>query len=136
MKEKFKNFIAFTLSEMMIVLLIFSVLTAATLPAITTRKENPNPNIVSGGDDAGLIWKVANNGSIFYDYEDNPREVVINSSSSINTAFHKDGDLGNVGAAVFLTSSIRQVAGSTVGLNAYNNSTIEFATGDSNSSNS
>ena len=136
MKEKFKNFIAFTLSEMMIVLLIFSVLTAATLPAITTRKENPNPNIVSGGDDAGLIWKVANNGSIFYDYEDNPREVVINSSSSINAAFHQDGELGNVGAAVFLTSSIRQVAGSTVGLNAYNNSTIEFATGDSNSSNS
>lgn len=136
MKEKFKNFIAFTLSEMMIVLLIFSVLTAATLPAITTRKENPNPNIVSGGDDAGLIWKVANNGSIFYDYEDNPREVVINSSSSINAVFHKDGDLGNVGAAVFLTSSIRQVADSTVGLNAYNNSTIEFATGDSNSSNS
>lgn len=136
MKEKFKNFIAFTLSEMMIVLLIFSVLTAATLPAITTRKENPNPNIVSGGDDAGLIWQVANNGSIFYDYKDNPIEVVINSSSSINDSFHAVGELGNVGAAVFLTSSSRPVAGSNVGLNAYSNSTIEFATGDSNSSNS
>ena len=135
MKEKFKNFIAFTLSEMMIVLLIFSVLTAATLPAITTRKENPNPNIVSGGDDAGLIWEVANNGSIFYDYNtgSNPKEVVINSSSSINGGFHEVGELGNVGAAVFLTSSIRPVLNSTVGLNAYNNSTIEFATGDNSS---
>ncbi len=137
MKEKFKNFIAFTLSEMMIVLLIFSVLTAATLPAITTRKENPNPNISSsGGDEAGLIWKEADDGSIFYDYKDNPIEVVINSSSSINDSFHAVGELGNVGAAVFLTSSSRPVAGSNVGLNAYSNSTIEFATGDSNSSNS
>ena len=135
MKEKFKNFIAFTLSEMMIVLLIFSVLTAATLPAITTRKENPNPNISSsGGDEAGLIWKEADDGSIFYDYTgSNPKEVVINSSSSINGGFHAIGELDNVGAAVFLTSSIRPVAGSIVDVNSYKNSTIEFATGGSNS---
>ena len=42
MKNKPKNFIAFTLSEMMVVLLIVSVLSAATLPAITKKKtENP-----------------------------------------------------------------------------------------------
>lgn len=135
MKEKFKNFIAFTLSEMMIVLLIFSVLTAATLPAITTRKENPNPNISSsGGDEAGLIWKEADDGSIFYDYTgSNPKEVVINSSSSINGGFHAIGELDNVGAAVFLTSSIRPVAGGIIDINSYKNSTIEFATGGSNS---
>lgn len=135
MKEKFKNFIAFTLSEMMIVLLIFSVLTAATLPAITTRKENPNPNISSsGGDEAGLIWKEADDGSIFYDYTgSNPKEVVINSSSSINRLAVMSGELSNVGAAVFLTSSIRPVAGSIVDVNSYKNSTIEFATGGSNS---
>lgn len=42
MDKKRKNFIAFTLSEMMIVLLILSVLSAATLPAITGKKaDNP-----------------------------------------------------------------------------------------------
>lgn len=39
MKKDYKNFIAFTLSEMMIVLLIISVISAATLPAITSRDE-------------------------------------------------------------------------------------------------
>ena len=135
MKEKFKNFIAFTLSEMMIVLLIFSVLTAATLPAITTRKENPNPNISSsGGDESGLIWKEADDGSIFYDYTgSNPKEVVINSSRSINSLAVMSGELRNVGAAVFLTSPSTPTAGSKVGINSYGNSTIEFATGGSNS---
>lgn len=40
MKHFSKNFIAFTLSEMMIVLLIISVISAATLPAITSRDES------------------------------------------------------------------------------------------------
>lgn len=40
MKHFSKNFIAFTLSEMMIVLLILSVISAATLPAITSRDES------------------------------------------------------------------------------------------------
>lgn len=40
MKRFSKNFIAFTLSEMMIVLLIISVISAATLPAITSRDES------------------------------------------------------------------------------------------------
>ena len=40
MKKLSKNFIAFTLSEMMIVLLIISVISAATLPAITSRNES------------------------------------------------------------------------------------------------
>lgn len=39
MKNLTKNFIAFTLSEMMIVLLILSVISAATLPSITQRSE-------------------------------------------------------------------------------------------------
>lgn len=40
MKNFSKNFIAFTLSEMMIVLLIISVISAATLPTITSRNES------------------------------------------------------------------------------------------------
>ncbi|MBR1680363.1 prepilin-type N-terminal cleavage/methylation domain-containing protein, partial [bacterium] len=44
-----KNFIAFTLSEMMIVLLIISVISAATLPAITQRNEIKPAN-------AGSVW--------------------------------------------------------------------------------
>ena len=39
MKKLTKNFIAFTLSEMMIVLLILSVISAATIPSITQRNE-------------------------------------------------------------------------------------------------
>ena len=41
MKFKFKNLIAFTLSEMMIVLLIVSVISAATIPTITQQKQKP-----------------------------------------------------------------------------------------------
>lgn len=39
MKKQKNNFIAFTLSEMMIVLLIISVISAATLPAITQKNQ-------------------------------------------------------------------------------------------------
>ena len=46
MKKLTKNFIAFTLSEMMIVLLILSVISAATLPSITQRNE-VKPSVIS-----------------------------------------------------------------------------------------
>ncbi len=139
MKEKFKNFIAFTLSEMMIVLLIFSVLTAATLPAITTRKENSNPNISSGsGGEASSIWEEESyTNGIFYDYytKSNPKEVVINSSSSINTGMMSTTTgLQDISAAVFLTSKNNDETSSTYNhLNVKNNSTIEFIAGGSNS---
>ena len=48
MKKFNKNFIAFTLSEMMIVLLLVSVISAATIPAITSRDEVKAGQMASG----------------------------------------------------------------------------------------
>ena len=70
MKFKFKNLIAFTLSEMMIVLLIVSVISAATIPTITQQKQKPYNFTQSNstGSTSELFWKVDNFSGIFSDY--------------------------------------------------------------------
>lgn len=54
---KSKNRIAFTLAEMMIVVLIVSVLSAAVLPSITTRRANDDSNV-----QGATIWSKGVNG--------------------------------------------------------------------------
>lgn len=54
---KSKNRIAFTLAEMMIVVLIVSVLSAAILPSITTRRANDDSNV-----QGATIWSKGVNG--------------------------------------------------------------------------
>lgn len=84
MKFKFKNLIAFTLSEMMIVLLIVSVISAATIPTITQRKQNKyNSSEVS----ATALWQKDNFGGIFSNLavSDNAQTVAIGADAS-NTA--------------------------------------------------
>ncbi|MBR2526697.1 tail fiber domain-containing protein [bacterium] len=86
MKKLSKNLIAFTLSEMMIVLLIVSVISAATLPAITNKKVE-NPVLVNSS------WQ-ANNpfdyGHFYIGQNGNDVLIGINASdytSDIATAF-------------------------------------------------
>lgn len=56
MKRFSKNFIAFTLSEMMIVLLIISVISAATLPAITSRDESKAGGISASTGSTSTVY--------------------------------------------------------------------------------
>lgn len=56
MKRFSKNFIAFTLSEMMIVLLIISVISAATLPAITSRDESQAGGISASTGSTSTVY--------------------------------------------------------------------------------
>lgn len=76
MKKLTKNFIAFTLSEMMIVLLILSVISAATLPAITQRNE-VKPRITSSKWSYYAFYKSAYGGVRGYFYK-----AATNSDSS------------------------------------------------------
>lgn len=69
MKFEFKNLIAFTLSEMMIVLLIVSVISAATIPTITQQKQKPY-NITQNDTTSAEIWKYDNFKGI-YNFKDN-----------------------------------------------------------------
>ncbi len=64
MKNLSKNFIAFTLSEMMIVLLIVSVISAATLPTITSRNTAKPVSATS-------IWQYDNLRTFSYYYANN-----------------------------------------------------------------
>lgn len=64
MKFEFKNLIAFTLSEMMIVLLIVSVISAATIPTITQQKQKPY-NVTQNDTTSDEIWKYDDFGGIY-----------------------------------------------------------------------
>lgn len=73
MKKTDKNFIAFTLSEMMIVLLIVSVISAAILPAITTKKDVKPLNPIS-------LWNydnTYNKGYFYVNSKNSDPELVI-----------------------------------------------------------
>lgn len=144
MKEKIKNFIAFTLSEMMIVLLIFSVISAATLPVITTRKENPNPNI-SGTSSSG-IWGIENfTGGIYYDTYNNatdrPYPVVMNSLENPfgGAVLAGNGKYYPMSLAVLLLSKEEDLLSSGTNsnyhLNIQGNSLIEFTEQNTSQSN-
>lgn len=84
---KTENFIAFTLSEMMIVLLIISVISAATIPAITRRKEIKPLTFVSNW----FFDTYAHTAGYFY-ANNNETDVIIgkdikNASASDKTAY-------------------------------------------------
>lgn len=78
MKIKFNNLIAFTLSEMMIVLLIVSVISAATIPTITQQKQKPfkttDSTVITDG-----LWQSDRFGGIFTNLskDDKTQTVVV-----------------------------------------------------------
>ena len=88
MKFKFKNLIAFTLSEMMIVLLIVSVISAATIPTITQQKQKKY-NVSEGSVSATALWQKDNFGGIFSNLavSDNTQTVAIGADTSNTTNF-------------------------------------------------
>ena len=78
MKIKFNNLIAFTLSEMMIVLLIVSVISAATIPTITQQKQKPfkttDSTVITDG-----LWQSDRFGGVFTNLskDDKTQTVVV-----------------------------------------------------------
>ena len=83
MKFKFKNLIAFTLSEMMIVLLIVSVISAATIPTITQQKQKPyNFAENNSTSSASELWKEDKFSGIFsaLSLEGGDQSVVVDST--------------------------------------------------------
>lgn len=88
MKFKFKNLIAFTLSEMMIVLLIVSVISAATIPTITQQKQKPYNVGENNSSSTSDIWKYDNFSGIFsaLSLSDNAQKVVIGTDTKNYTA--------------------------------------------------
>ena len=92
MKFKFNNLIAFTLSEMMIVLLIVSVISAATIPTITQQKQKPY-NISDNNSTASVsdIWKQDDFSGIFsaFSLNDNEQSVVVNKDTKSETSVQR-----------------------------------------------
>lgn len=88
MKFKFKNLIAFTLSEMMIVLLIVSVISAATIPTITQQKQKPYNVTENNSTSANETWKYDNFSGITASdsLSDNDQKVVIGTDTKSYTA--------------------------------------------------
>lgn len=99
MKQKrLKNFIAFTLSEMMVVLLIISVLSAVTLPKILTKKSTKSINTDS-------VWQ--------YDY-----------TYTYGNYFKGDND----DTQVLIGQDIKgMTADFRTGLNSYGNTVVRLA---------
>ena len=88
MKFKFKNLIAFTLSEMMIVLLIVSVISAATIPTITQQKQKPYNVTENNSTSTNDIWKYDNFSGITASdsLSDSDKKVVIGTDTKSYTA--------------------------------------------------
>lgn len=91
MKFKFNNLIAFTLSEMMIVLLIVSVISAATIPTITQKKQKPYQTSDSAVVTDGL-WQSDRFGGIFTNFskDDKTQTVVVGKDTKNFTADTKN----------------------------------------------
>lgn len=92
MKFKFKNLIAFTLSEMMIVLLIVSVISAATIPTITQQKQKPYNVTENNSTSTNDIWKYDNFSGITASdsLSDSDQKVVIGTDTKSYTASQID----------------------------------------------
>lgn len=92
MKFKFKNLIAFTLSEMMIVLLIVSVISAATIPTITQQKQKPY-NFANSNSTGSIseLWKGDKFSGIFSisSLSDNEQSVVVNKDTKSETSVQR-----------------------------------------------
>ncbi len=92
MKFKFKNLIAFTLSEMMIVLLIVSVISAATIPTITQQKQKPYNVTENNSTSTNDIWKYDKFSGITVSdsLSDSDQKVVIGTDTKSYTASQID----------------------------------------------
>lgn len=92
MKFKFNNLIAFTLSEMMIVLLIVSVISAATIPTITQQKQKPYNVTENNSTSTNDIWKYDNFSGITVSdsLSDSDQKVVIGTDTKSYTASQID----------------------------------------------
>lgn len=92
MKFKFKNLIAFTLSEMMIVLLIVSVISAATIPTITQQKQKPYNVTENNSTSTNDIWKYDKFSGITVSdsLSDSDQKVIIGTDTKSYTASQID----------------------------------------------
>ena len=92
MKFKIKNLIAFTLSEMMIVLLIVSVISAATIPTITQQKQKPYNVTENNSTSTNDIWKYDKFSGITVSdsLSDSDQKVVIGTDTKSYTASQID----------------------------------------------
>lgn len=92
MEFKFKNLIAFTLSEMMIVLLIVSVISAATIPTITQQKQKPYNVTENNSTSTNDIWKYDKFSGITVSdsLSDSDQKVVIGTDTKSYTASQID----------------------------------------------
>lgn len=129
MKKINKNFIAFTLSEMMIVLLIVSVLSAATLPAITGKKKSETAPVT------GSSWQKEINFDLGHYFirndNNNDPEVIIGADTSADTATQITASRNLFGAAALKLQRPVSIDLQEIGLkyaNSGNKSDIAFYT--------
>lgn len=104
MKFKFKNLIAFTLSEMMIVLLIVSVISAATVPTITQQRQKPY-NVSDNNATSTENWEYDRFSGIFsaFSLKNKEHSVVIGKDTKNDST--RQTVYGSVTPAVMLTRS-------------------------------
>ncbi len=128
MKKKYKNFIAFTLSEMMIVLLIISVISAATLPAITSRDEVKVDETVQQGSTVNIAsnWMPDSTYTKGYYYrKNNATQIVIGPNLASSTSFNRTSANNTYGMATLVLNRAEKITMSTE-QRIYANSDIAF----------
>lgn len=104
MKFKFKNLIAFTLSEMMIVLLIVSVISAATIPTITQKKQKPY-DVSENNSKTVENWRNDNFSGIFSAFSLNDKEHSVVIGKNTKNDMTRQTIYGSVVPALMLTKS-------------------------------
>lgn len=128
MKKNYKNFIAFTLSEMMIVLLIISVISAATLPAITSRDEVKVDETVQQGSTVSIAsnWMPDTTYTKGYYYrKNNATQIVIGSNLASSTTANRTSADSTYGMATLVLNRAKQITASDQ-QRIYANSDIAF----------
>lgn len=128
MKKNYKNFIAFTLSEMMIVLLIISVISAATLPAITSRDEVKVDETVQQGTTVSIAsnWMPDTTYTKGYYYrKNNATQVVIGSNLASSTTANRTSADNTYGMATLVLNRAKKITASNQ-QRIYANSDIAF----------
>lgn len=128
MKKIYKNFIAFTLSEMMIVLLIISVISAATLPAITSRDEVKVDETVQQGTTVSIAsnWMPDSTFTKGYYYrKNNATQVVVGQNLASSTSVNRTSADNTYGMATLVLNRTEKIT-ATNEQRIYANSDIAF----------
>lgn len=128
MKRNYKNFIAFTLSEMMIVLLIISVISAATLPAITSRDEVKVDETVQQGSTVSVAsnWMPDTTYTKGYYYrKNNATQIVIGPNLASSTSSDRTSANNTYGMATLVLNRAEKIT-SPYQQRIYANSDIAF----------